>query len=77
MSEAETIITVISALKRTEELDIDFLLTGLKQSANNDFRRNLVRSFRNQIIQAAVDAAVRHRQLQQWVRADLYEDFEL
>lgn len=60
MSETETIISVIGDLKKTEELDIDFLLSGLMQSGNPDYRRNLVRSFRNQIIQAAVGAAVSH-----------------
>lgn len=58
MSEAEKISSVVEIMKKTEEIDVDFLLNGLAQSGSIAYRRNLVRYFRNQIINVALGTAI-------------------
>lgn len=58
MTEADKIRFVLDILKKTEGVDVDFLMSGLAESNNPEYRRNLVRSFRDQIIQVALGTAI-------------------
>lgn len=58
MSEAENIVFVMNILKVTEEIDIDFFMLHWVQCESDVDRRDLVRSFRNQIAQCAIGASI-------------------